>query len=555
VPVPIAPTAVLRAELDRLVEVVESIRFDLPSVEQPARRHRRDRVATLVRRYLEPRLSDPDMPLLVVLFGPTGGGKSTVLNSLAGGVVSEPGPLRPTTRRPVVLAHARHRSRYQALAADGGAELVASDHPTLEWLTLVDTPDVDSYLDEHRSVAEAMLEAADVAVLVTTPQRYADAVPREVLAPLVERGAEVLHVMNRMRRGTDGAVADYVRSLGEEGLAPAGATRALITIREQRLRSGLVPAAGTRRLADRLTALASARDRVVEEVTAGAVAWVAASANRLATDLDRQEAEARALVDVAQASYRTQRDVLVDELRRGSLVRDEVVDRWRRLVGVSDLAAVVAGTAGRVRGLFGGPRPAEADLRRVGEEARRELAARIGRAADRAANATAAAWELDPAGRSLLTPELRRPGPGMEATVDEAVGDWLVGLADLVRAEGKSSFRVARLASIGVNAIATTLLLGVFVQTGGLTGAELGVAAGAAAAQQSLLEHLFGRATAGRLAGEAISGLVAVVDEVLIADAARFESTVRSVVDPIGSAGRVAEAAGRVGSAAGWARG
>jgi energy-coupling factor transporter ATP-binding protein EcfA2 len=550
VPVPISPTAVLRAELDRLVEVVESIRLDLPSVEQAGRRRRRDRTAALVRRYLEPRLADPGMPLLVVLFGPTGGGKSTVLNSLAGEVVSEPGPLRPTTRRPVLWAHAVNAGRYESLAAGTGVELTVSDQALLRHLTLVDTPDVDSYLDEHRSAAEAMLEAADVAVLVTTPQRYADAVPREVLAPLVERGAAVVHVMNRMRRGTDGAVADYVRSLGEAGLGPEGGTRAIVTIREQRLRSGLLPGATIRRLTDRLAAVASARDQVVGEVTAGAVAWVTASAHAMAADLDRQEAEGRALIEVARASYRAQRDLLIDELQRGSLVRDEVVDRWRRLVGVSDLAAIVAGTAGRVRGLFGGRRPTEADLRRVGDEARRELVARIVRAAGRAASATAGAWELDPAGRRLLTSGLRHPAPDVEESVDEAVGDWLAGLADLVRAQGQTSFRLARLASIGVNAIATTLLLAVFVQTGGLTGAELGVAAGAAAAQQSLLEHLFGTATASRLAGEATSGLVAVVDEALSSDLSRYEGALGAAVDPPGSSGRLVEAAERVRSVA-----
>ena len=47
-----------------------------------------------------PRLEDADAPVLVVVGGSTGSGKSTLVNSLLGRNVSRAGAVRPTTRRP-----------------------------------------------------------------------------------------------------------------------------------------------------------------------------------------------------------------------------------------------------------------------------------------------------------------------------------------------------------------------------------------------------------------------------------------------------------------------
>src|SRR4051794_15007236 len=56
--------------------------------------------------YLLPRLASPDAPLLVVVGGSTGAGKSTLVNALAGRRVSPAGALRPTTRSPVLICAA-----------------------------------------------------------------------------------------------------------------------------------------------------------------------------------------------------------------------------------------------------------------------------------------------------------------------------------------------------------------------------------------------------------------------------------------------------------------
>ncbi|HNV12156.1 MAG TPA: molybdopterin dinucleotide binding domain-containing protein, partial [Propionibacteriaceae bacterium] len=55
--------------------------------------------------YILPRLATIDAPLLAVVGGSTGAGKSTLVNSLIGRVVTTPGVIRPTTKSPVLIVH------------------------------------------------------------------------------------------------------------------------------------------------------------------------------------------------------------------------------------------------------------------------------------------------------------------------------------------------------------------------------------------------------------------------------------------------------------------
>src|SRR5918994_4865244 len=65
----------------------------------------RDAVVGQIDDYLLPRLRSIDAPLLVVVGGSTGAGKSTLVNTLVGHRVTAPGVLRPTTRSPVLVHH------------------------------------------------------------------------------------------------------------------------------------------------------------------------------------------------------------------------------------------------------------------------------------------------------------------------------------------------------------------------------------------------------------------------------------------------------------------
>ena len=100
------------ADNERLLSMVQALRsavsdatfpLDLPSA--ATARHERTRLLDQLDDYVVPRLTSLDAPLLAVVGGSTGAGKSTLVNSVVGREVTLPGVLRPTTRSPVLIHH------------------------------------------------------------------------------------------------------------------------------------------------------------------------------------------------------------------------------------------------------------------------------------------------------------------------------------------------------------------------------------------------------------------------------------------------------------------
>ncbi|MFP3915551.1 MAG: GTPase, partial [Actinomycetota bacterium] len=539
-----ARAARLRADLDRLADEVSRIGYGLASVHQDERRLRRDQLGQVLRSYLIPRLGDLDAPLLVAVAGPTGSGKSTLVNSLAGADVSRPGPLRPTTRQPVVWCHTLETERYREIGSVP-CRVVGDEHPLLEDLTLVDTPDIDSYVADHRRITAQILRHADVVVFLTSAQRYADAVPWGVLEEVDRRGSVLVYVLNRLSRRASGAVSDYRALLRRRGLEPGD----VHTIQEQRVRGeeGALPPRSISHLADTLRAMAASRRQVLAGVTARATSYAVGEAERVAADVEAQDDERLRLEEVVRGTYAGAMEELTAELDRGALVRTEVVERWSERVGTGDVARWVRGSATWLRNVVDrvAGRP-DTVVDQIDREARRELSLAVETRLDRAARAVVTAWEVDEAARALVTPDLRRMGEETRGSIEATVDRWMAALTRMVEEEAPGRFRVARVASTGVNAAAVATILAMFAATGGLSGAEMGVAAGAAAAQQGVLEHLLGRAAARSLSGSARDLLLTSIGEIFDAEADRYRRVLAAATDPPEVSGAIREAAGRV---------
>lgn len=213
---PTPPVSAVVAALDRILELGPG---RLPDDEVAAARGLRQRI--------DERLALGDGLTVVAVGGGTGVGKSALVNRLVGTPVATEGVRRPTTGRPLAVA----------------ADLDGPTHALLEWLAiedrravpgalppglvLVDLPDHDSVVEDHRLTSARLAARVDALLVVVDPVKYARADLHEGPLAALSRHADVVTVvLNRCDELAAAKVercrADLVRHLDARGLHGAG---------------------------------------------------------------------------------------------------------------------------------------------------------------------------------------------------------------------------------------------------------------------------------------------------------------------------------------------
>jgi energy-coupling factor transporter ATP-binding protein EcfA2 len=496
--------------------------------------------------FIGPRAADIDAPLLVLLLGPTGAGKSSLLNTIAGAEVSRAGVLRPTTREAVLYATEDDAER---ILSSGRLGRVARDRLTLAaapartaGVAVVDAPDIDSVERDNRELADVLVEASDLCVFVTTATRYADLVPWQVLRRVRERGLPLIVVLNRLPlegQDREDVLADTQRLLAELDLAgaagaPAGGVE-VISIGEGDLDPSVNGLAREKAhaLLDRIARLGSEAEQrraVAIEALSGAIKGLAPLVHNVADDLEHEAIDAEALRRIAQSSYDTEREALSAALRGGLLLRAEVLRRWNDFVGADQILRFISTGLGRIRALiltaFRGTQPAPVSV--VEEEMTSTLEALALRHASDAARRTASAWSERGVSAELVArdPALWSASGGFAPAVRDGLGVWMGEILDDVREHAARKKAVSQIAALGVNVVGVAVMLGVFIHTAGITGAEVGIAAGTAFLNQKLLEALFGERAMEELIGRARSRLDALFASLFDRERGRFDDLV-----------------------------
>ena len=530
--------------LTRLRDALAEVRLVLDAPGAGEARETRQRLVSQLDDYVLPRLQRLDAPMLAVVGGSTGAGKSTLVNSLVGAAVTRTGVLRPTTRAPVLLHHPDDRPWFASdrvlpglARTDGPTDepgtigLVA--HPSVpQGLALLDAPDIDSVVTTNRALARQLLDAADMWLFVTSAARYADAVPWDLLREAAQRGVALAVVLDRVPPEAVPEVrADLAAMLAahELGWAP------LFVVTESGVRDGVLDPSQVSELREWLHTLASdarSRDEVVRYTLTGAVRAGIGGARRVLAALDAEQRVAKELRDAADAAYAEAAREVDDAMRDGRLLRGEVLARWQELVGTGELLRALETRLGRLRDRISaavtGRAPAGAELTAALESGMEAL---VQAAAARAAERAADAWRARPAGPALLAThggdgELGRPSPQLPALAQAAVRDWQRGVLELVREQAQGRRTAARVLSYGVNGAALVVMVAVFAHTGGLTGGEVAIAGGASAVGQKVLEALLGDQAVRELAAQARADLRRHVDELLDEERQRFHRAV-----------------------------
>ncbi|MEU1687167.1 GTPase domain-containing protein [Micromonospora sp. NPDC005707] len=527
----------LPAALTGLRAAIGAARFPLalPSAE-PARRSAAG-LTDQLDDYLLPRLARLDAPLLVVVGGSTGAGKSTLVNSLVQARVSAAGVLRPTTRSPVLVCNPADAAWFRQGELLPGLTRTTepSENPgTLQLVTapalpaglaFLDAPDIDSVVDANRALAGQLLAAADLWLFVTTAARYADAVPWELLRSARARGTAVAMVLDRVPpEAADEIAAHLSEMLAAQDLGAAP----LFVLPETWVDGqGLLPDRVTAPLAAwfaRLAADAEARSAVVRQTLDGALAALHPTVDALADAADEQVAAADALDERVRAAYRGAERTVDQGLKDGRLLRGEVLARWQEFVGTGEFFRSLEARIGRLRdrvvaAVTGRPAPA-AELRNAIES---QLVTLLRGVSAEAAENAYTGWKAHPAGAALLEPELAHPSADLPERAERLVRDWQRGVLELVRAEGGDRRFVARTAAYAVNATGLAVMIAVFAATAFIpTGLEVATGAGTTVAAQAVLQAIFGDQAVRNLASKARVDLLDRIGALLTEEADRF---------------------------------
>ena len=562
--------------------------------------------------YILPRSASVDNPLTIVVGGSTGAGKSTLVNTLLGEPLTQSGAIRPTTRHPVLLHRAEDEAalsperflptlpRTRTSGMNAGSQALPGLDPKIaralipittsalpQGIALIDAPDIDSVSEENRTLAKELLSAADLWLFVTTANRYADAVPWELLHEAAARSIAIAVVLNRVPEGDEEAIENDLRRMLNE----AGIHAVLIhTVTEQpRDESGMLAPVSLAPLTlwiRELGADAPARAAIARQTLAGAVETLAGNLQVLAAEQARQQAAHQSLATIAAEEYEDALTTIDGALSDGSLLRGEVLSRWHDFVGTGDFFRSLDSTIGRLRDRVGSAlRGQPAAAQKVEDALESGIHAVVLDAAARASENTRTRWRASRAGRSLLArldapqavsvaPQTASAAPeqnagingeakGNKAKGDEAKSEvqsaedifsaavaeqirlWQGSVLEMIREEGADKRKRARFFSLGVNAAAVMLMVAAFSLTGGITGIEAGIAGGSGVVGTKLLESIFGEDAVRRMATRARTDLIERMADLLTEHAQPFTAVLEET-DPQADAEDIHRAAEQV---------
>ncbi|WP_103938858.1 AAA family ATPase [Thermomonospora echinospora] len=506
----VAPDPTREVDLARVLtelrDQVSEVRFvlDMPGVEDA--RAAQLEIKSQLDDYVLPRIRGKSAPMLVVLGGSTGAGKSTLVNTLVGSRVSATGVLRPTTSSPILVCHPDHAEWFlkgpllpdmgrvpgPAPDAIAGDQLVIISSDQLpEGLALLDSPDFDSVFEDHYEFATKLMSAADLWLCVTTAARYADAQVWQMLQRAREQGATIGVVLSRVPQGAGSEVVDHFgEMLEQQGVGEARR----FTIPETRIENSRLPEEAVEDIRSWLLELSEnieRRSKVIRDTFGGVLDSFRVRVPELAKQVEAQVEVRTVLREEVEAAYATAMAELDEATRNGSLLRGEVLARWQDFAGTGDLLRSLRVQRGRSGHRSSKRRRAPARLRALKGALRAGLESLILASAEHAAEEVLARWRAHPAGGQILAGPagaLSGVSPELPRRVTRAVSSWQDHVLELIRTEGVTKRSVAKLVTFDEEALSLVLMIGLL----GYGTTDVTVEGGTSAVPQRLLKALFG---------------------------------------------------------------
>jgi len=425
---------------------------------------------------------------------------------------------RPTTNSPVLACHPDDvdwfaenvflptvpRVRQEGLARSGrdGLLVLAANEGMPKGVALLDTPDIDSVVAEHREFAHQFLDASDLWLFMTSAARYADAAVWDLLQHARDRGAALGIVLSRVNEVSAAELVDHFAAMLEvNGLSRNRRFLILETV----LTEGKLPPEASGPVRQWLTEAAQSDRRVavLSQTMSGVLDTFPTRVPALAAQVEAQAALRDELIAAVAAAYRVALTEIETSTADGSLARGEVLARWQDFAGTGELLRALQArrAMGRQRRRRG---PARAQTLR--SAVRTALESLLISVADRAAEDAVSRWRNLPAGAGLLdqlaaaedgdgwggsqfaadaglifgldpaeagapkdspgqaAAALGRASADLPTRAARAVSSWQEQVLRAVRAENVTKRSIARLINVDDESLATVLMIGLLVQ-------------------------------------------------------------------------------------------
>lgn len=276
-----------------------------------------------------------EAPLVVATFGGTGTGKSSLVNAIVGRECTATGRQRPTTTRPILLAHPQTELDPLGLPLDD-FEITRVDTPIMRDIVIIDCPDPDTSESETRGSnlqrLHQLLPHCDVLIYTSTQQKYRSARVGDELGQAAT-GCRLLFVQTHAELDED-IRDDWRNQLGDHYEVPdVFFVDSLRALEEQQ--AGQRPSGDFGRLQDLLTTELAASQRV-QIRRANLIDLLHAALARCRQLLDENRPGVEQLETVLEEQRQKLTGTMAGQLRDELLISRNLWER-RLLTSVTDI--------------------------------------------------------------------------------------------------------------------------------------------------------------------------------------------------------------------------